>query len=95
VESSFFLPIPPEQALEECKRLDLERFNLKLVPIPAEGGCVIAIIPCKEEKARSQRRWTEFFSGIRKRRAVSHALAQLKPALALGGRLPAYRSAAS
>ena len=91
MESSCFLPIPPDQALEQCSRLELERFNLKLVPIPAEGGCVIAIVAGAAEQARSRSPWADLVRGIRKRRAVSHALEQLKQALVPGARLPAYR----
>src|SRR5918994_1248963 len=89
LECSYFLPISPDQAIQECERLNLDRFNLKLVPIPAEGGCVVAIIPSGTPRRVARSRWTDAFAGLRQRRAIAQALAEINSAIV--PRVAAYR----
>lgn len=89
MECSYFLPISPEQALEECQRLNMERFNLNLIPIPAEGGCVIAIVPLEPQEKVIRSRWGEMLAALRQRRAVGQAITKISQAIA--PRVAAYR----
>ena len=82
MECSNFLPISPDQAMQECNRLNLDDFNLKLVPIPAEGGCVVAIVPSETCKKSARACWTDVFVELRQRRAIGRAIARINSAFA-------------
>jgi hypothetical protein len=75
--------------MQECKQINLDRFNLKLVPIPAEGGCVVAIIPSEQPRKDARTRWPDVFAGLRQRRAIAQAIAEINSAIV--PRVAAYR----
>ena len=72
----YFLPVAVEDAARECQKLNLERFQIKLVPIPAAGGCVVAVVPLGP-KPRRRSPLTRSFHALRQRQAVDRAISQL------------------
>ena len=54
---SIFLPITPSEAEEAIKALADEVANFELIPIPALGGCVVAI----KEVAREVPQFLQWF----------------------------------
>ena len=79
---SYFLPVPVDLAARECQKLNLERFQIRLVPIAVVGGCVVAVVPLRP-KPRRQSRLTSTLRNLRERQAVDRAITQLGQRLVL------------
>jgi hypothetical protein len=84
--NSFFLPLDPDDAAKALHDLNLERFNLKIVPIPADGGCVVAVLdePPSRSGVPGMGRLRRF-----KQRAAIQELANLSQKLIAAPRVPA------
>jgi hypothetical protein len=79
---SYFLPVAVDLAARECQKLNLERFQIRLVPIAVAGGCVVAVVPLRS-KPRRQFRLTRTLRNLRERQAVDRAITQLGQRLVL------------
>ena len=77
---SIYLRTTADEAKRQFGAFEFERFGLKVEFIPANGGCVMAVIPV-EPAAREFRRpnLPSPLRGLELKRAIANAVASLTP----------------